>query len=180
MKVDDFNLSIEANIKSTVPSLIRSMMSSQITPSLKEQNVLMYIGGYIVKKQEYLYCSQCVPRLTEKKDMNSEVQTFINLKENVHVLRPTLKFLEALEVMETSFVCAIEANLHEIGIRNKIVQTIMANQTSLDCMSQDKCKTKLFISFLFVNIRLHHHIKCSNFVRKDRSIKRKADTFNHL
>ena len=156
------------------------MMPSQLTPSLKEQNVLMYIGGYILKKQEHLYCSQCVPRLTEKKDLNSEVQTFINIKENVHLLRPTLEFLKALEVMETSFVDAVEANLHEIGIRNKIVQKIMSNQTSLDCMSEEKCKMKLYMTFLFVNIRLHHHMKCANFVRKDKSIKRKADTFNNL
>ena len=61
------NFSIEANIKSTVPFPIGSMMRSQITLSLKEQNVLMYIGGYIVKKQEHLYCSQCVSRLTKKK-----------------------------------------------------------------------------------------------------------------
>ena len=62
--------------------------------------------------------------------------------------------------METSFVCAVEANLHEIVKRNKIVQTIMANQTSLDCMSQDKCKMKLYDFFICQQKVAPPHVMC--------------------
>ena len=177
------NLSIKTRMQKDIPVDIQPFMNMSNLPSLCEANVLGYIGGYIIKKISNKLCGECISNMQTSQSPDTPEYILINEKqyqgcEQGGLKIPSASFLEALKAMESLFKSVVAVNLHQTGIRARIVSCLLGRNLLSECHSTT---CKFYITALFTNIRLHYYIRCLNQQRRDlkKSKKRKYSIFNH-
>ncbi|GFO29162.1 52 kda repressor of the inhibitor of the protein kinase [Plakobranchus ocellatus] len=85
---------------------------------------------------------------------------------------------------ETIFRSALEPSTHISGLRSHIIRRIMeATSDNIPATSCEKCNVRRLVLTLFVNIRLHHHLKLQNGVllsqSSNKAAERKTAIFRH-
>ena len=137
---------------------------------LQEKNILIYIGGYIIRK---LSTKACEPRRTV---ISSEISptdadhTFLRTKNfaeaKIGLQAPTCVLATSLQQMETVYLNQVDSVLYGSGVNAALVCLL------LECVDPkwvcDRYKLHSHIVGLMVNIRLYHTIRQANTTLGDK------------
>ena len=184
------NATVRTRLDTDIPLHIRSILQQDLPANLTitEDNVIVYLSGYIIKKLSKSLCQPCVTKLRGEKSTTVISQTFLHEKEyegcsNGGIDVPSQLLTSAVTEMEKSFRSSVYC-LHSTGIRCKLVShmTSVARNCNLVCENVN-CKVSFCVAALFVNIRLHFRVRCFNRdlaqPKKGQKRNRKAAEFSH-
>ena len=154
----------------SIQSLATCQPSEGEQLSLKEKNVLTYIGGYIVKKiadKVYTSCKTKIRSVICDSDPNHDLlaaKDYADAKVGLQVPSPIL--VDALKKMEVSYIKQIDDVMHRPRVKVTLIASLVTCvDESLSC---NVCKLANVIVHLMVNIRLHHSIRQANIKLRDK------------
>ena len=139
--------------------------------SLEEENIIVYIAGYLVKKAGKKFgCEDCCKILSSNSSNHNEASTFINNKQYTNLsegglLIPSDAVIHFTTILENEFRSHLQYSLYSKGIRKTFVShcmdTLQINNMSCDSAS---CKTvtAFYMINLFFVIRIHHFLRVAN------------------
>ena len=175
------------SIANELPVSIQSLATCQPSEgeqlSLKEMNVLTYIGGYIVKKiadKMYTSCKTKIRSVISDSDPNHDflaAKNYADAKVGLQVPNPIL--VDALKKMEV-YIKQIDDVMHRPRVKATLIASLVTCvDESLSC---NVCKLANVIVHLMVNIRLHHSIRQANIKLRDKKDRKNRNIikFSHL
>ena len=173
------------DLSDSVTELASSMVKSftpQMCISVEEENILVYIGGYIYRKVSKSLCDECKQTLIGNFDINNKLHTFLSKKQYSNVqggglIVPSKKLLDVIGSIEILFRNIIEQILHLSHIRTQIITFSEEKLTE----SHAVCGCFTFIVHIYVTFRLHHVLRENNqhIITSRRRRNRKVLQFNH-
>ena len=146
--------------------------------SMQENNVITYIGGYIVRKLKPTVCESCYLKIASSLDLeNSDhhfiaAKTFTQASEGLRV--PSIALAKVLKEFEVDYCSEIDMCMTEIGVK-KALATSFSKKVGLNDFTCNTCHLHLMVLHLYITIRLHHTIRKSNHHladQKDRKIRK--------
>lgn len=141
---------------------------------MQKQNILAYIGGFIVRKVEQLVCPECAKCLVAQSDL--PFHQLINLKNYVPIpgkglRKPSRVLVNLLEEAEDCFNGNIDSCIRHKNVKMTLHKLIIARcAQKLTC----DCKAKQAVIRYYVNIRLHFALKLYNDFLCENAEKRKS------
>ena len=154
-----------------IPSSVRSLMQVFMQPSMptaEEDNILVYICGYLCRKLSKVMCRHCVSLLCGTLDPSiNESHTFLSNKQfsdcpsGKGLITPSTELVEMCTAIELEFRNCIIEMLHVDKIRSRLFNRL-AKKVTTDRFECEKCNTKRAIILLYVNVRMHHVLRENN------------------
>ncbi|KAK7496579.1 hypothetical protein BaRGS_00012231, partial [Batillaria attramentaria] len=170
-------LEVETHVRSADPdplalAMVPELSEEDLALSLEEQNVLSYIGGYIIKKLSAasIEVCECRDRLRGSlMDDASENEIFTRKKlytdtHGPNLQTPSRKFFDVLQKLELTYNSSVENLLHQDKIRMRIFNCLdkgISRQDLFVC-SADPYPLRKFVLNLFISIRLFFTLKKNN------------------
>ena len=152
--------------------------------SLQEQNILVYIGGFIVRRVTKKACPECCEKITSQICADDSSHDFIAAKQlegvKVRLVVPSKVVTESLQKMEVEYTRHVESVIRQKHVKAALLALM------LECVDEqlvcDTCNLHQMISCLMVNIRLFHSIRLANAELRDKHNRknRKALKFAHM
>ena len=151
--------------------------------SLQEKNILIYIGGYIVRKLSAKACESCSTLISSEISPPDPDHTFLRTKNfakvKVGLQAPTSLLVSTLQQMEKVYLNQVDSVLYGSGVRAALVSLLLECVDPKQC---DRCKLQSHIVGSMVNIWLHHTIRQANTTLRDKKDRKNRKTlkFSHL
>ena len=138
---------------------ISSVIDEEQLMSVYKENILAYIGGYIVKKLiSSIKCSKCVDALIETNNRKVYYLNLINIKDNGGLVVPSRDVVKILKKCEAFFVAYVSGGTDHPKISTKAnVKGILANKIQRELFSQNIFQSMLDHDFdnCFITEDLH-------------------------
>ena len=148
--------------------------------SVQENNILAYIGGYIVRKIKGKVCNTCSNKIVGQVEPDNPNHEFIAAKSYGKLQSPSKLLLGTVQLLELKYRKVIASLIHQKCIKAKLICEL----SKLENLQKLKCElSHLDILVLhLVNIRLHHTIKEINQNLRDNKDRKNRKTlkFSHL
>lgn len=182
---------VRSRLRIDVARPLQPLMTVQpITITLKEDNVLIYIAGYLANKLSPLLCADCVNLLQATTDITNVQHQFLVAKgyevcSKGGLQAPSALLFNICKEMEVVFRQSSEPGLHAEGVRSHIIRRIFGaiqelSHLKVRCQHQ-KCDVLYSIVSLFTNVRLHHLVRCKNEeINSKAKSSRKMNVFHNL
>uniref|UniRef100_UPI003AF73824 hypothetical protein n=1 Tax=Thiolapillus sp. TaxID=2017437 RepID=UPI003AF73824 len=125
---------------------------------LDEENVLVYIAGYVAKILFSKTCLQC-NELSQTPLTGSESELLLVNKGSGLVV-PSSQLIKVLETMESMWIKNIDKILHEDSLKIHLTKLLQQQlqDSELTCPS-GTCDLKAHVIHLFISVRLHSTLK---------------------
>ena len=166
--VNNIPVEIDGVSNNNIPESVSSLMSvfmPQSVLSIEEENILVYIAGYICRKIQSKVCQDCKSMLTGTVNALDQSQVFLASKQYADLKGdgltvPSGELMDVCTSLENEFRVVIEQALYMDSVKLRIVSAISKKVSGkLNCGS---CPTLQSVVHLFVNIRLHHVLRVNN------------------
>ena len=136
------------------------------------ENVLVYMAGYIVSKVvgKFGNCTDCALFTTADSTYTDSRYTFLRGKQYTDLTLgekglkvPSTEFVDFIIALESNFRSKISSVIHTVGLGKKLLDSGMELYTS-KCREvvceKEKCKnTLVYIIKLFNRVRIHHILR---------------------
>ena len=178
----------DESVMSSIPWSVKSILYVCTLPQEEEDgldnqenNILAYIGGYIVRKIRGKICTSCCDKIVSKVDSEKSKSPVHCNKSYNSLLAPSKLLLGTIQLMEIRYRKHIKTCIHQEHLKIALAVELskIENLNQLHCQS---CHLHLLVLHLLINIRLHHTIKEINQGLKDNKDRknRKTIKFSHL
>lgn len=177
----------------SLPSNMLDLLAISNAPnmSLAEENIVVYLAGYLVRKVTKKFsCPDCKDQLVSHSAPSTSAQwTFLSKKQYSHLAegglyRPSEDLVAMVTEMEAIFRTSVPGIIHGDKIRGKLFSrmTGSSNLPQISCIRPECIQMTHYIIHLYITVRLHHVLREQNrkFQAPNQKRNRKAMKLLHI
>ena len=187
---DSHDISLNSSPEGDVPAHVSlsehdylcCYQSDEVDQTLQhqQQNVIDYIGGFIVNKLASKVCNSChetIKLATEAQRQHQLIQLKTHSASKSKGLQfPSHVLSDVFQSAETTFNKHIDVYLRLTGLKTNLLKILLNKTSFVDC----QCRSHFKVMRLFLNVRLFYCLKLCNRDLVDSSEKRKSRKYIKL